>query len=61
MAELETLFSRPGEFEDHAQLASAGERYRVLKEEAGSLWEEWERLSVEAESIDSKLEALQPR
>ena len=61
MAELETLFSRPGEFEGPEQLASAGERYRVLKEEAGSLWEEWERLSVEAESIDSKLEALQPR
>ena len=61
MAELETLFARPGQFDGPAQLASAGERYRVLKEEAGSLWEEWERLSLEAESIEVKLEALGPR
>ena len=32
-----------------------------MKEEAGSLWEEWERLSLEAESIEVKLEALGPR
>ena len=61
MAELETMFSKPGQFDGPVQLASAGEQYRVLKEEAGSLWEEWERLSLEAESIDSKLAALQPR
>ena len=61
MAELEAMFSRPGRFDGPAQLASAGERYRVLKEEAGSLWEEWERLSLEAESVDVKLAGLTPR
>ena len=58
IAELEAMFSQPSHFEGPTQLASAGERYRVLKEEAGSLWEEWERLSLEAESIDVKLAEL---
>ena len=58
IAELETMFSRPSHFDGPAQLASAGEQYRVLKEEAGSLWEEWERLSLEAENIDVKLAEL---
>ena len=58
ITELETMFSRPDQFDGPAQFASAGEQYRVLKEEAGSLWEEWERLSLEAENIDSKLEEL---
>ncbi len=58
IAELEGMFSRPGHFDGPAQLASAGERYRVLKEEAGALWEEWERLSLEAENIDAKLAEL---
>ena len=60
MAELETMFSRPGQFDGPAQLASAGEQYRELKEEAGSLWEEWERLSVEVDSIEVKLAGLSP-
>ncbi len=55
---LEAMFSQPDRFDGPAQLASAGEQYRVLKEEAGSLWEEWERLSVEAEEVDGKLEGL---
>ena len=55
---LETMFSQPDQFDGPAQLASAGEQYRVLKEEAGSLWEEWERLSLEADDIDSQLEGL---
>ena len=58
IAELEGMFSRPSHFKGQAQLASAGERYRVLKEEAGALWEEWERLSLEAENIDVKLAEL---
>ena len=58
IAELEAMFSKPSHFEGPTQLASAGERYRVLKEEAGALWEEWERLSLEAESIDVKLAEL---
>ena len=58
IAELEGMFSRPSHFKGQDQLASAGERYRVLKEEAGALWEEWERLSLEAENIDVKLAEL---
>ena len=55
IAQLEALFSSPDQFEDAAQLASSGEQYRVLKSETQSLWEEWERLSQEAEKIDSRL------
>ena len=58
IAELEAMFSRPGQFDGPAQLALAGEQHRMLKEEAGSLWVEWERLSLEAENIDSKLAEL---
>ena len=58
ITELETMFSQPDQSDDPAHFASAGEEYRVLKEEAESLWEEWERLSLEAETIDSKLTAL---
>ena len=58
ITELETMFSQPDQSDDPAHFASAGEEYRVLKEEAESLWEEWERLSLEAENIDSKLTAL---
>ena len=58
IAKLEAMFSQPSHFEGQAQLASAGERYRVLKEEAGALWKEWERLALEAESIDVKLAEL---
>ena len=56
--ELETMFSQPDQSEGPAHLAAAGEEYRVLKEEAISLWEEWERLSLEAEHIDGKLAGL---
>ena len=58
IAELEAIFSRPDQVDDPAQLASSGEQYILLKEEAQSLWEEWERLSLQAEDIDSQLEAL---
>ena len=58
IAELEAKFSQPGQFDGPAQLALAGERYAVLKEQAGSLWEEWERLSAEAENINTRLEEL---
>ena len=59
IAELEVKFSSPDSFGERAQIAASGERYRVLKEEAQSLWEEWETLSLEAEVIDSKLNGLQ--
>ena len=52
------MFSNPGQLDEPAQLAASGEQYRVLKEEAGSLLEEWERLSLEAEIIGSKLTEL---
>ena len=58
IAKLEVMFSRPSHFDGPDQLALAGERYVVLKEEAGSLWEEWGRLSLEAENIDVKLAEL---
>ena len=58
IAELEAMFSNPGQLDEPAQLAASGEQYRVLKEEAESLLEEWERLSLEAETIGSKLTEL---
>ncbi len=58
ITELEIMFSQPDPSYGPAHFASAGEEYRVLKEEAESLWEEWERLSLEAENIDSKLAEL---
>ena len=58
IAELEAMFSEPDRFGDPVQITSSAERYAALKEEAESLWDEWERLSLEAEDIDSQLEAL---
>jgi len=56
IAELEAMFSRSDEFEDAAQLTAFGEQHRVIKDEAQSLWDEWERLSQEAEKIDKQLQ-----
>ena len=58
IAQLEALFSSPDQFEDASQLATSGEQYRVLKREAQLLLEEWERLSLEAERIESQLGEL---
>ena len=58
IAELEAMFSRPDLFDEPTQIVSSGEQYRVLKEEVQSLWDEWERLALEAENVDSKLTAL---
>ena len=57
-AELEAMFANPERFDDRNQLETTGERYRVLKEEEQSLWDEWERLSEEAEDIDRMLVGL---
>ena len=57
-SELETMFANPDQFEDRAQLEDTGERYRMLKEEEQSLWDEWERLSLEAEDVDRTLVEL---
>ena len=61
IAELEAMFSQPDRFDGPAHLASAGEEYRALKEEAGLLWEEWERLSLAAEAVAGRLEGLEVR
>ena len=58
LAELEAMFSSPGQFDGPAQIAASGEQYRVLKEETQSLWEEWESLTLKAENIDSMLTTL---
>ncbi len=57
-SELETMFANPDQFEDRAELEDTGERYRMLKEEEQSLWDEWERLSLEAEDVDRTLVEL---
>ena len=55
---LEAMFANPDRFEDRIQMEASGERYRILKEEEQSLWEEWERLSLEAEDVDRTLVEL---
>ncbi len=57
-AELEAMFADPEQFDDRNALEVTGERYRILKEEEQSLWDEWERLSEEAEDIDRMLVGL---
>ena len=58
--ELEAMFTNPERFEDRTQMEASGERYRILKEEEQSLWEEWERLSLEAEELNQTLAELKP-
>ena len=58
-AELEAMFANPEQFDDRAQLEASAERYRLLKEEEQSLWDEWERLSLEAEDVNRKLAELE--
>ena len=55
IAELEAMFATPDQFDEPDQIAASGKQYRVLKEETQALWEEWERLSTQAENIDSEL------
>ncbi len=57
-AELEAMFADPEQADKWAQLEASGERYRTLKEEEQSLWDEWERLSLEAEDVERKLAEL---
>ena len=57
-SELEARFANPDLFGDRAELEASGERYRILKEEEQSLWDEWERLSLAAEDVDRTLVAL---
>jgi hypothetical protein len=57
-AELEVMFADPERSGDWAQLEASSERYRVLKGEEQSLWDEWERLSLEAEDVERRLAQL---
>ena len=57
-SELEIMFANPERFDDRTQLEASAERYRILKEEEQSLWDEWERLSLEAEDVDRMLVEL---
>ena len=61
MAELEAMFSSPDLFDKPSRIASLVEQYHALKAETQSLWEEWERLSLEAEVVGSKLSGLKAR
>ena len=58
ITELEAMFSSPDLFDEPTQIISSAEQYRVLKEEVQSLWDEWERLTLETEDVDSKLTDL---
>ena len=57
-SELEVMFANPDRFEDRTQMEASGERYQTLKDEEQSLWEEWERLSMEAEELGRTLTEL---
>lgn len=57
-SELEGMFAEPDRFGDRTQLEAAAERYRAVKEEEKSLWDEWEQLSLEAEDVDRALAEL---
>ena len=59
IARLEAMFASPEQFGDANQIADSAEEYRLLKEEEQSCWQEWERLSLEAEVIDDQLAALE--
>ncbi len=59
IAELEAMFASPEQFGDASQIADSAEQYRLLKEEEHSCWEEWERLSLEAESIDDQISGIE--
>ena len=54
-AQLEVMFAAPEQFDDRDQLEASGEQYRMIKEEEQTLWDEWERLSLEAEEIERQL------
>ena len=57
-AEMEAMFANPERFDDLSQIEATSERYRILKDEEQSLWDEWERLSLEAEDVERRLVEL---
>ena len=58
ITKMEELFSDPDLIEDKAQLVTLGEQYEELKGKVQSLWEEWEKLSLDAERVDFQLRDL---
>ncbi|MDO8636098.1 MAG: ABC-F family ATP-binding cassette domain-containing protein, partial [Dehalococcoidia bacterium] len=56
LAEIESLLSNPDQYGDASQIAGAGKKYSLLKEEIHLLTEEWEGLSLEADRINKELE-----
>ncbi|MBI2876318.1 MAG: ABC-F family ATP-binding cassette domain-containing protein, partial [Candidatus Tectomicrobia bacterium] len=56
MADFENMFSHPDQYNDTDQIVSASKEYGLLKEEIRFLTEEWVLLSLEADSINRKLE-----
>ena len=58
ITKMEELFSDPDLIEDKAQLVTLGEQYEELKGKIQSLWEEWEKLSLDAERVDFQLRDL---
>ena len=58
IAKLERKFSNPEKFENSDQLVVAGEQYQQLKSEEQLLMDEWERLSLETETVDGQLQEL---
>ena len=60
VAALEAMFGSPDLYDEPDRVAGLSMEYQELKAEAGRLWSEWERLSVEAEEIDGKIARLTP-
>ena len=59
IARMEAMFADPDQFSDAEAISDTAEQYRLLKEEEQSCLEEWEMLSLEAESIDEQLASLE--
>ena len=58
ISKLEKKFTNPEKFTDSNQLVAAGEQYQQLKSEEQLLMDEWESLSLEAETLDGELRVL---
>ena len=59
LTHMETLFSNPEQLNGTKQVEQLGTKYQDLKNRSTGLWEEWERLSSEAEDIEIQLRNLE--
>ena len=59
IARMEAMFADPDQFSDAEAISDTAEQYRLLKQEEQSCLEEWEMLSLEAESIEEQLVSLE--